>query len=466
MSHERDDGFGRRHLLRLSAAGLGGLALGGSLLAKTGSGLVLPAAPSGRLGKARACILIWLDGGASHLETFDPKPDAPTEVRGPFGSIETQVPGVRINEHMPRTAAMLDRVALVRSMTSPFGVHNFGVQYVMTGHKPTPAVEYATIGSVVAHVRSVVQQRDLGVLPSNIAIPDLVSRDSATIGQGFLPSTASPFALGSDPGRSDFEVRDLDFRDGLGARRIQRRRRFADAFDRFHGEDDATPGPKTDADLQRAYDLVVSQEAKLAFDLSLEELAVRKRYGVDHRANVHDANNIGQQCLLARRLVERGVPFVTVNNTGWDNHFDLETYNNRHPGDPNDEGTHALVPGLDKAFSGLVQDLEERGMLDETLVVVMTEFGRTPKINSVGGRDHWPNCFSAALAGGGVPGGAVIGASDELGEFVKERPVTPSDMAATIYTLLGIEPGLELRTADGRPIRIAPNGAAPIEGLV
>ena len=466
MSHERDHGFGRRKFLRLSAVGLGGLSLGTSGLAQAHSGLLLPAAPAGRPGKAKACILIWLDGGASHLETFDPKPDAPAEVRGPFDSIKTRVPGVRINESMPRTAAMLDKIAVVRSMTSPFGVHNFGVKYAMTGYRPTPAVEYATIGSVVAHVRSVVQRRDLGVLPSNIAIPDLVSRDSATIGEGFLPSTASPFALGSDPGRADFKVRDLDFRDGLGEKRIERRRRFADALDRFHGENDATPGPKTDPDLQRAYDLVVSEEAKRVFDLSEEKPALRERYGIDHRANVHDANNIGQQCLLARRLVERDVPFVTVNNTGWDNHFNLQTYKNRHPGDPNDEGTHALIPGLDKAFSALVQDLEERGMLDETLVVVMTEFGRTPKINSIGGRDHWPNCFSIALAGGGVPGGAVIGASDELGEFVEDRPITPSDMAATIYTLLGIDPGLELRTADGRPVRIAPDGAAPIKELV
>jgi hypothetical protein len=466
MSHEHDHEFGRREFLRLSAAGLGGLSLGTSLLAQPHSGLLLPTGPTWRPGKAKACILIWLDGGASHLETFDPKPSAPAEVRGPFDSIKTKVPGVRINQYMPRTAAMLDKIAVVRSMTSPFGVHNFGLQYAMTGYRPTPAVEYATMGSVVAHVRSVVQKRDLGVLPSNIAIPDLVSRDGATIGKGFLPSTASPFALGSDPGRSDFEVRDLDFREGFGGKRTERRRRFADALDRFHKKNDATPGPKTDPDLQRAYDLVVSDEAKQVFDLSQEKPALRKRYGIDHRANVHDANNIGQQCLLARRLVERGVPFVTVNNTGWDNHFNLETYKNRHPGDAKDEGTHALVPGLDKAFSGLVQDLKDRGMLDETLVVVMTEFGRTPKINSIGGRDHWPNCFSAALAGGGVPGGAVIGASDDLGEFVKDRPITPSDMAATIYTLLGIDPSLELQTADGRPIRLAPNGAAPIKELV
>lgn len=454
----------RRELLRLSVASLGGLPFGANLFAETKRVLPLPPAPPRR--GAKACILIWLDGGASHLDTFDPKPDAPIEVRGPFGSIKTKVPGTRVSEHLPLTAAMLDRIALVRSMTSPFGVHNFGVQYAMTGYAPTPAIEYATIGSVVAHVRGAIEKRNLGVLPLNIAIPDLVSRDAARIGHGFLPSMASPFTVGSDPGRRNFQVRDLAFRKGLGTRRMERRRRIANALDRFHGHGDATPGPKTDPDLQRAYALSASAEARHAFDLSQEKPAVRKRYGIDHRANLPDANNVGQQCLLARRLVERGVPFVTVNNTGWDNHANLATYANRHPGDPRDEGTHALIPGFDKAFSGLVLDLEQRGMLDETLVVVMTEFGRTPKINSAGGRDHWPNCFSAALAGGGVPGGVVVGASDALGEFVKDRPVTPSDLAATIYTLLGMDPKLELRTTDGRPVRIAPDGAAPIKELI
>ncbi len=463
MNHRERDRFDRREFLRLTAFGLGGVSFGAGLFPTE---LVASSPPILSRGKAKACILIWLDGGASHLETFDPKPDAPLEVRGPFGSMKTKIPGVHVNEFMPRTAAMLDKIAVVRSMTSPFGVHNFGAQYVMTGYEPTPAIEYATIGSIVAHVRQAIEKRQLSVLPPNIAIPDLVSRDSATIGGGYLPPTASPFDLGSDPGRADFAVRDLDFQEDLGKERAARRLKFANALDRFYGRDDATPGSGTDADLQRAYDLVMSEKAKGAFHLSEEKPAVRERYGIDHRANVHDANNIGQQCLLARRLVERGVPFVTVNNKGWDNHTDLETYVNRHPGDPKDQGTHALVPGFDKAFSGLVQDLEERGMLDETLVVVMTEFGRTPKVNAAGGRDHWPNCFSAALAGGGIPGGAVIGASDDLGEFVKDRPVTPADMAATIYTLLGIDPGLELRTADGRPIRIAPDGAEPIRELL
>ena len=192
---------------------------------------------------------------------------------------------------------------------------------------------------------------------------------------------------------------------------------------------------------------------------------MRERYTTDPRANVHDSNNIGQQCLLARRLVERGVSFVTVNNTGWDNHLDLATYANRNPGDQR-SASHALVPGLDKALSALVGDLAERGMLDETLVLVMTDFGRTPKINSTGGRDHWPNCFSVAMVGGGIKGGQVIGESDAMGEFVKRQPVSPGDLSSTIFTLLGIDPALELTTPDGRPIRVAPQESHVIKEVL
>jgi uncharacterized protein (DUF1501 family) len=220
-----------------------------------------------------------------------------------------------------------------------------------------------------------------------------------------------------------------------------------------------------DPDLERAYNLIASAEAKAAFDLTDETETMRERYTLDPRANLGDSNNIGQQCLLARRLVERGVPFVTVNNTGWDNHLDLATYANRHPGDPR-SASHALIPGLDKALSALIGDLSDRGMLDETLVLVMTDFGRTPKINSTGGRDHWPNCFSVAMAGGGVKGGQVIGASDALGEFVQDRPIHPGDLSSTIYTLLGIDPGHELHTPDGRPTRIAPQESKVIKELL
>lgn len=457
-TQKRCDGTTRRDFVRVGGLTALGLGLGRffQLQRATASdpGIRFPLA-----GSAKACILIWLDGGASHLDTWDPKPLAPAEVRGPFNSIGTSLPGVRISEHMPKTAKLVDKLALIRSVTSPFGVHNFAAQYLLTGYQPTPAIEYPVIGSVVAHLR------DAGsVLPANIAIPHLISRDGAALGNGFLPNRTKHFSLGSDPGRKDYQVRDLDFYQGLDIARLDRRRKMVQALNEY-GHRQAQSPHSSDPDLDRAYQLIASDQAKAAFDLAQESRQVQERYTIDPRANLTDANNIGQQCLLARRLVERGVPFVTINNTGWDNHLDLKTYANRHPGDPR-SATHALIPGLDKALSALLGDLSERGMLDETLVLVMTDFGRTPKINSTGGRDHWPNCFSVAMAGGGVQGGQVIGASDALGEFVDDRAIHPGDLSATIYTLLGIDPSYELHTPDGRPIRVAPQDGAVIKELL
>ncbi|MGI9445909.1 MAG: DUF1501 domain-containing protein [Rubripirellula sp.] len=450
----RCDGVTRRNFIRVG--GLTALGLGMTQLSHLQR--VTAANPVSKhkvQTKAKSCILIWLDGGASHLDTFDPKPTSPVEVRGPFASINSSIPGVRVSEHLPQTAKLLDQFALIRSVTSPFGVHNFAVQYLMTGNKPTPAIEYPAMASVVSQLR-----KGGGILPSNIAIPHLISRDAATIGNGFLPSNTKPFSLGSDPGKAGYKVRDLDFYQGLDIARLDRRRQIVSAMNQFGELQSQADGPN-DSDLERAYSIIASKEAKSAFDLTEESASMREQYTVDPRANVHDSNNIGQQCLLARRLIERGVPFVTVNNTGWDNHLDLATYANRHPGDPR-SASHALVPGLDKALTALVSDLSARGMLDETLVLVMTDFGRTPKINSTGGRDHWPNCFSVAMVGGGVRGGQVIGESDAMGEFVKHRPVSPADLSATIYTLLGIDPTLELKTPDGRPIRVTPQDSSAI----
>jgi hypothetical protein len=450
----RCDGVTRRNFIRVG--GLTALGLGMTQLSHLQR--VTAANPVSKhkvQTKAKSCILIWLDGGASHLDTFDPKPTSPAEVRGPFESINSSIPGVRVSEHLPQTAKLLDQFALIRSVTSPFGVHNFAVQYLMTGNKPTPAIEYPAMASVVSQL-----QKGGGILPSNIAIPHLISRDAATIGNGFLPSNTKPFSLGSDPGKAGYKVRDLDFYQGLDIARLDRRRQIVSAMNQFGELQSQADGPN-DSDLERAYNIIASKEAKSAFDLTEESASMREQYTVDPRANVHDSNNIGQQCLLARRLIERGVPFVTVNNTGWDNHLDLATYANRHPGDPR-SASHALVPGLDKALTALVSDLSARGMLDETLVLVMTDFGRTPKINSTGGRDHWPNCFSVAMVGGGVRGGQVIGESDAMGEFVKDRPVSPADLSATIYTLLGIDPTLELKTPDGRPIRVTPQDSSAI----
>ncbi len=400
-------------------------------------------------GRAKSCILIWLDGGPSHLETFDPKPDAPTEVRGPLGSIATPLAGVRLGECLPNTAAMIDKFAIIRSMTSPLGEHNFGTHYLMTGYKPTPVLEYPTFGAVLSHVRDA-----SSVLPPHVAVPDFRVGGANLSGGGYLPRSTQPFAVGGDPAKPDFKVRDLDFYPGMDLQRLGRRREFVQAMDRLSSSG-SPQALSSDSDLDRAYDLISSADAKSAFRLSDEPPNVRKRYG---------GKSIGQCCLLARRLVERGVPFVTVNNRGWDTHEDLKT--RLKDGYTGAQVGVGLIPSLDLALSALVGDLHDRRLLDETLIVLMGEFGRTPKLNTSAGRDHWPRVFSCLVAGGGVRGGQVIGSSDSVGESPKDRPITPSDLAATIYTLLGIDPKLELHTSDGRPVRVATHDANVISELL
>ena len=439
---QRCDGVSRRDLIRIG--GLSALGLGLDNFFRFQRTIAAETQPT---VKAKSCILIWLDGGPTHLETFDPKPDAPAEVRGPLDSISTNISGVRIGECLERTSLMMDNIAIVRSMTSPLGEHNFGTHYLMTGYKPTPAVEYPAWGATLAQVRS-----QSSVLPPNIAVPKF---SKAVSGNGFLTNATRPFSVGGNPEKPDFKVRDLDFYQGLDLDRLDRRRNIVNAFDQFSREKDASAISQSDPDLERAYNLIASTSAKEAFNLSEEPQSVRQRYGRT------GGNSIGQSCLLARRLVERGVPFVTVNSTGWDSHKDITLLKERYPTDPN-----AHIPSLDKALSSLIQDLSDRGMLDETLVVVMGEFGRTPKINTSGGRDHWPNVFSVALAGGGVRGGQVIGSSNKLAEYPSDRPVTPADLSATIFTLLGVDPAHLLHTSDGRPVRVAPETASVVSELI
>ncbi|MCP4189518.1 MAG: DUF1501 domain-containing protein [Planctomycetaceae bacterium] len=400
--------------------------------------------------RAKSCILIWLDGGPSHLETFDPKPDAPIEVRGPLQSIATSVPGVRFTECLPKTAALAHQLAIIRSMTSPLGEHNFGTHYLMTGFKPTPVLEYPMLGAVLAEVRE-----QVGVLPANIAVPDFSVGGSKLSGAGYLSTASQPFSLGGDPAKPGFQVRDLDFARGMNLARLDRRRQFVSALNDFHEKIDGEADRREDSDLERAYQLLTSNDAKKAFKLSEETAATRERYG---------RKTIGQSCLLARRLVERGVPFVTVNNPGWDTHDKL--YTRLKEGYAGAKIGVGLIPSLDLALSSLIEDLHDRGMLDETLVMVMGEFGRTPKLNTAGGRDHWPRVFSAVVAGGGIQGGQVVGRSDAVGESPQDRPVTPSDLAATAYTLLGVDPTHELRTRDGRPVRVTPEEATVIDELI
>jgi hypothetical protein len=392
--------------------------------------------------KAKRCILIWLDGGPSHLETFDLKPSAPREVRGPFSAIDTAVNGIQVSELFPGLAARMKHAAIVRSLTSPLGEHNLGTQYLLTGYPPTPALDYPTIGSVVQHLDSVERP-----LPRFVAVPNFRVGGQQFAAHGYLPAAANPFEVGGDPAQPDFRVAGLDYFPGIDARRLSRRREYLAALDSVVRQAEAAPAPPAGSPFDQAYRLIMSPEAKAAFDLSREPAKTRARYG---------PRTIGQSTLLARRLVEAGVPFVTVNYPGWDTHQNL--YTQLKEGFTGAQHPVGLIPSLDLALSALVDDLSDRGLLAETLVLVMGEFGRTPKLNTQGGRDHWPRVFSALLAGGGVPGGQVMGASDATGESPKDRPITPADLAATIYTLLGIDPQQLLYTPDGRPVHVNQGG--------
>ena len=397
--------------------------------------------------RAKACILIWLDGGPSHLETLDPKPQATREVRGPFKAISTSVAGIQLSELMPLTAASMQHTAIIRSMTSPLGEHNFGTHYLLTGYKPTPALNYPAIGSVVSHLR-----RLPGDLPSHVAVPDLRVGGGKFVAPGYLPTSVAPFEVGGDPASPGFRVRDLYPFPGIVDERLERRR---DYLQMLNGVQQAAElDSPTSAAFEQAFRLMTSPAAKKAFDLSAESDKTHRRYG---------DKSIGKCCLMARRLVEAGVPFVTVNNRGWDTHNDLVT--RLKEGYTGAKTPVGLVPSLDTAFSALVTDLADRRLLNDTLVVVMGEFGRTPKLNTQAGRDHWPRVFSVMLAGGGVAGGQVIGSSDDMGESPNSRPVTPADLAATIYRLLGIDPSMTLYTSDGRPVRVSAEGE-PVSELL
>ena len=340
-------------------------------------------------------------------------------------------------------------VAVIRSMTSPLGEHNLGTHYLLTGYKPTPVLKYPSFHAVANFLGGTTES----VLPNSVAIPEYRVGGANYDGTGFLPRQFGPFSLGADPAKPDFSVRDLQLANGLTLDRINRRRTFAEQLAQWSDIDTNSDG--TNPILDRAFQMVTSAEARSAFQLDEESQQTRRRYG---------GKTVGQGCLLARRLIERGVRFVTVNQRGWDTHENL--YTRLKEGFTGAKVGVGLIPSLDVAVSALIDDLKKSGLLDETLVVVMGEFGRTPKINARGGRDHWPRVFSVALAGGGVKGGQVIGASDAVGESPADNPITPADLVGTIYTLLGLDPSTELQTDSGRPVRLAVDDARVISELM
>ncbi len=382
-------------------------------------------------GQAKSIIQIFLPGGMSAQESFDPKPYAPISYRGPMSSISTAIEGVRFGEKFKETAKIADKICVIRSMTHGEAAHERGTHNMFTGYRPSPAIQYPSIGSVVAH--------ELGAqntLPPYICIP---AQPNTFAGSGYLRSAYGPFALGSDPSDENFKVRDLTLPEGISTQRFDRRKGLLGIVDdHFRTLESSDALSAMDSFYQSAYSLISSEEARTAFDMSSEPEAMKEAYG---------KNEAGQRMLLARRLVEAGVRFVSLTVGGWDHHDNIM------------DAFNGSAPSLDKAYAQLIRDLEQRGLLDTTLVMLTTEFGRTPKINKQGGRDHWPRVFSVALAGGGTRKGLIYGASDSTSSGPDRDPVTVEDFATTVYDRMGIVADKELMAPGDRPIEIVKGGA-------
>jgi hypothetical protein len=423
-------GVTRREFLRVGGLGTFGVALAdpGRLAAEEfGSG-------------ERAVILLMLVGGPSQLETWDPKPEAPAEVRGPFRPIATAVPGVRISEHLPLSARRMDRLTILRSLHHEAApIHETGHQLLQTGRLCRPGEEAPHVGSVAARLAGARNE-----LPPFIMVPAPIRQTGVDVphGQtaGVLGRAFDPFHVDADPAAPGYDGRSV----------LDRARRFLDAA---AGLPEASTLRSTSLS---AADRLLARASRGAFDLDAERPAVREAYG---------RHTFGQSCLLARRLVESGVRMVTVNmyetvfnRVTWDCH-------GARPFSTLDDYAREVLPTFDRAFSALVDDLGRLGLLESTLVVAAGEFGRTPRLNAAGGRDHWPGVFSAVLAGGGTRGGQVIGASDAIASCPAERPIRPSDLVATMYRALGIDPGQSLELAEGRSLALVEDAASITEAF-
>ncbi len=382
------------------------------------------------VAKAESLIHIYLPGGCAHQESWDPKPYAPIEYRGPLSTVETKIPGVRFSQYMTNTAKIADKITVVRSMTHGEAAHERGTHNMFTGYRPSPALRYPSMGSVVSH--------ELGSrknLPPYVCIPNMPNEFA---GSGYLSSANGPFSLGADPANKGFNVRDLNMHAGITPERFDRRRTILSTVDEhFRTLEKSDALTAMDSFYQSAYALVSSQEAREAFNLAAEPEAIRNEYGV---------NDAGQRMLMARRLVEGGVRFVSLTYGGWDMHSNVA------------KGMEQNLPKFDQAYAALITDLDRRGMLDKTLVMVSSEFGRSPKINKDNGRDHWPRVFSIAFAGGGFKRGFVYGSSDPTGSEPDQDPLTVENMAATVYNQLGIRADKKLMSPGDRPAAIVKDG--------
>jgi hypothetical protein len=425
---QRCDGVTRRDFLRIGAVCSVGLA-----------GLLSAQARAGHhQARAKSVILVYLGGGLSHHDSFDPKPEAPAEVRGNYKPIATNVPGLRITDMLPRMAKVMNRIALVRSGAHNNDHHETATNWVMSGRFGSAFGDYPAMGAVVAH-----EMGFGGQLPPYVAIPRNPSFTWELGKSAYLGGRYESFKTG-DPNATSFKVKDVNPIDSVSAKSAVRRKTLLSAVDdlarKIEGNDLVTT---YDEFHRRAAALLLSPQARGAFDMEQESTRLRDRYG---------RNSFGQSCLMARRLIERGVRFVTVSFGGWDHHAKIWA------------GLKTKLPEFDTGFSALIEDMSERGLLNETLVVCMGEFGRTPKINKDVGRDHWAPAASLLFAGAGVKPGFVLGATDKQGAYVTRRPVAPGDVACTVFEALGIDPHKMLRAPDGRPIEILDKGE-PVQEL-
>tara|TARA_B100001115_G_scaffold170540_1_gene152152 strand:- start:7367 stop:8683 length:1317 start_codon:yes stop_codon:yes gene_type:complete len=419
--------FSRREFMHVGFIGGLGLTLPGFLQMKAHGAQKFY---ESKEGPAKNVIHIYLPGGMAHQESWDPKPYAPLEYRGPFKSIPTKIPGVRFSENFKHSAKIADKITVCRSMTHGEAAHERGTHNMFTGYRPSPAVKFPSFGAVVSH--------ELGSrknLPPYVCVPNVPNEFA---GSGYLSSSYGPFGLGSDPSSDNFKVRDLSLPDGIGDDRFSKRRSLLDTVDgHFRKVEKSDALGAMDKFYNEAYSLISSKEAREAFDMSKESDKIKERYG---------KNTAGQRMLLSRRLVESGVRFVSMTYGGWDNHQNIEAaFNNQGP-------------VLDQAFAALISDLDERGLLDSTLVMMSSEFGRTPKINKDSGRDHYPRVFSVVLAGGGITRGQVYGSSDAFATAPEENPLSVEDLATTVYDRIGIVADKELMAPGDRPMEIVDGG--------
>ncbi len=444
------DGHTRRDFLHAGSLSMLGLTLPGFM--------EMQAQGQVRKDKDVNCIMLFLLGAPSQLDTWDPKPNAPAEVRGPFSPIRTNVPGMQISEIFPRMAKNADKFSIIRSVYhTAAAVHDTGHQMMQTGRLFTGGIEYPHVGSVMSYLKG-----PRGDMPPHVLLPTIMGPTGGNIphGQagGFLGRSQDPFLMSSDPSKPDFKVPDLRPPDYINAIREDRRKKLRDAVDGAVKNFEASPEARLlDQNFQQAYTLMSSVRAREAFDLSKETQATRDKYGM---------NKFGQSCLLARRMIERGVRFVTINmfetvfnEITWDIHGSA-------PFTPIDAYKTLCGPWFDNGYSSLVEELTERGLYDNTIVCAMGEFGRTPKINPAGGRDHWPQCWSIVMGGGGIKGGGIVGASDAIGGYPVDRPTPPADVAATLFSALGVELTKELPGPQGRPIPVVDYSARPVTELL